>query len=201
MIHAVRRSWESMSLYLPVLLMALLALGSWWLVRNAPSAPKTAVERAATHDPDYSMRQFMVKDFDHRGRMQSEIRGDRADHFPDTDTMEIQKVDVRGFAPDGAKTTAVAQKGISNADASEVQLWGDAVVVRQPLAPKLPMQFEGEFLHVWTREERVKSHLPVVLTQGNDRFTANQLNYDNVSRVAQMQGRVRGTLVPGRSAR
>lgn len=198
MIHAVRRSWESLSLYLPVLLMALLALGSWWLVRNAPSAPKAAQERLVNHDPDYTMTQFMVKDFDAQGRMQSEIRGDRADHFPDTDTMEIQNVDMRGYAPDGAKTTATAKKGISNSDASEVQLWGNAVVIRQPLPPKSPMQFEGEFLHAWTQEERVKSHLPVVLTQGKDRFTADQLDYDNVSRVVQMQGRVRGVLEPGR---
>lgn len=198
MINAVRRSWESLSLYLPVLLMALLALGSWWLVRNAPSAPKAAQERPVNHDPDYTMTQFMVKDFDAQGRMQSEIRGDRADHFPDTDTMEIQNVDMRGYAPDGAKTTATAKKGISNSDASEVQLWGNAVVIRQPLPPKSPMQFEGEFLHAWTQEERVKSHLPVVLTQGKDRFTADQLDYDNVSRVVQMQGRVRGVLEPGR---
>ena len=198
MIHAARRSWETLSLYLPVLLMAMLALGSWWLVRNAPSAPKAQQERPVSHDPDYTMTEFMVKDFDVQGRMQSEIRGDRADHYPDTDTMEIQNVDMRGFAPDGAKTTATAKKGISNSDASEVQLWGNAVVVRQPLPPKLPMQFEGEFLHAWTQEERVKSHLPVVLTQGKDRFTADQLDYDNVSRVVQMQGRVRGVLEPGR---
>lgn len=198
MINAVRRSWESLSLYLPVLLMALLALGSWWLVRNAPSAPKAAQERLVNHDPDYTMTQFMVKDFDAQGRMQSEIRGDRADHFPDTDTLDIQNVDMRGYAPDGAKTTATAKKGISNSDASEVQLWGNAVVIRQPLPPKSPMQFEGEFLHAWTQEERVKSHLPVVLTQGKDRFTADQLDYDNVSRVVQMQGRVRGVLEPGR---
>ncbi|MEG2045719.1 MAG: LPS export ABC transporter periplasmic protein LptC [Comamonas sp.] len=198
MIHAVRRSWENLSLYLPVLLMALLALGSWWLVRNAPSAPRAAQERPVSHDPDYTMTQFMVKDFDIQGRMQSEIRGDRGDHFPDTDTMEIQNVDMRGYAPDGAKTTATAKKGISNSDASEVQLWGNAVVIRQPLPPKSPMQFEGEFLHAWTQEERVKSHLPVVLTQGKDRFTADQLDYDNVSRVVQMQGRVRGVLEPGR---
>lgn len=198
MIHAVRRSWETLSLYLPVLLMAMLALGSWWLVRNAPSAPKAQQERPVSHDPDYTMTAFMVKDFDVQGRMQSEVRGDRAEHYPDTDTMEIQNVDMRGYAPDGSKTTATAKKGISNSDASEVQLWGNAVVIRQPLPPKSPMQFEGEFLHAWTQEERVKSHLPVVLTQGKDRFTADQLDYDNVSRVVQMQGRVRGVLEPGR---
>jgi len=198
MMSAVRRSWEHLSLYLPVLLMAVLALGSWWLVRNAPSAPRAAVDRPVSHEADYSMTHFMVKDFDALGRMQSEIRGVRADHYPDTDTMEIEKVDMRGFAPDGVKTTATALKGISNSDASEVQLWGNAVVVREPLPPKSPMRFEGDFLHAWTQEERVRSHLPVVLTQGKDRFTADSLNYDNVSQVVQMQGRVKGVLQPGR---
>lgn len=198
MMNAVRRLWEQLSLYLPVLLMVLLAAGSWWLVRNAPSAPRPTEERALTHVPDYSMLHFMVKDFDLQGRMQSEIRGDRGDHYPDTDTLEIQNVDMRGFSPDGATTKATAKKGITNADASEVQLWGNAVVIRTPLPPKQPMQFEGEFLHAWTQEERVRSHLPVVLTRGQDRFTADQLDYDNVSQVVQMQGRVRGVLQPGR---
>ncbi|WP_370680351.1 LPS export ABC transporter periplasmic protein LptC [Comamonas sp. GB3 AK4-5] len=200
MMAAVRRSWEQVSLYLPVLLMALLALGSWWLVRNAPTVSRPVAERPVLHEPDYTMLHFMVKDFDAKGRMQSEIRGDRGDHYPDTDTMEIQQVDLRGFAPDGTKTTATARKGISNSDASEVQLWGNAVVVRQPLPPRTALKFEGEFLHAWTQEERVRSHLPVVLTRGEDRFTSDKLEYDNVSQVVQMQGRVRGSLQPGRVA-
>lgn len=198
MMAALRHSWERVSLYLPVLLMALLALGSWWLVRNAPTVSGPVVERPVRHEPDYTMTHFMVKDFDAQGRMQSEIRGERGDHYPDTDTMEIQQVDMRGFAPDGAKTTATARKGISNSDASEVQLWGNAVVVRQPVGGKPALKFEGEFLHAWTQEERVRSHLPVVLTRGEDRFTSDKLEYDNVSQVVQMQGRVRGVLQPGR---
>lgn len=198
MIQNLRHAWERLSLYLPVLLMLLLALGSWWLVRNAPPVVRAVEDVPVAHRPDYSMVHFMVKDFDAQGRMQSEIRGDRADHYPVTDTMEIQNVDMRGFALDGAQTTATAKKGISNGDASEVQLWGNAVVTRTPLPPKPSMKFTGEFLHAWTQEERVRSHLPVVLTRGKDSFTADKLDYDNVSQVVEMQGRVRGVLEPGR---
>ena len=35
------RLHEGLSSYLPLLLMALLALGSWWLVKNTPQAPKS----------------------------------------------------------------------------------------------------------------------------------------------------------------
>lgn len=36
MIRVIRQGWDQLSIYLPVLLMGLLALGTWWLVRNAP---------------------------------------------------------------------------------------------------------------------------------------------------------------------
>jgi lipopolysaccharide export system protein LptC len=47
--------------------------------------------------------------------------------------------------------------------------------------------------------ERVKSHKPVTLTRGNDRFTADSLDYDNLDRVMLLNGRVRGQLVPTRT--
>ena len=47
--------------------------------------------------------------------------------------------------------------------------------------------------------ERVKSHKPVTLIRGNDVFTAEQMDYDNLDRVMQLAGRVRGKLVPDRS--
>lgn len=196
MMNALRNAGDRVSMYLPVLLMAVLALGSWWLVRNAPSAPAAVAQPSNQRDPDYTMTNFMVQDFDAQGRMQSEIHGQRADHFPHNDTLEVQQVDMRSYPVDGSRTTATANKGISNGDASEVQLWGNAVVVRQPLPPKEALRFEGDFLHAWTQEERVQSHLPVVLTQGKNRFTGERLDYDNVSQVVKMQGRVRGVLAP-----
>ena len=76
MMRWVQQGWERLSLYLPVLLMGLLALGTWWLVRNAP-APLAASQSAAAPDqPDYSMKNFAVKSFDATGRLQSEVMGE-----------------------------------------------------------------------------------------------------------------------------
>jgi lipopolysaccharide export system protein LptC len=58
------------------------------------------------------------------------------------------------------------------------------------------MEFRGEFLHAFLDTERVKSHLPVELTRGSDRFTADGMDYDNLSQVMELRGRVRGVLVP-----
>ncbi len=199
----IRQGWDQFSQYLPVLLMGLLALGTWWLVRNAPAPQLQAVERGTSNQPDYFMKSFSVKSFDANGRLQSEVQGEVARHFPNTDTLEIEKARMRSVSPEGQLTLATADRALTNADASEVQLFGNAVVTREPLpgkagAPKQPrMEFRSEFLHAYTKTERVRSDKPVILIRGNDQFTADAMDYDHLDQVMQLRGRVRGILQPG----
>jgi lipopolysaccharide export system protein LptC len=197
----IRSAWESLSVYVPIILMGLMALGTYWLARNTPSFVPAEPQRPVTHDPDYFMHNFSVKTFDASGRLKSEIYGTRARHYPDTDTLEIDLPRFRSVNDRGDLTVATARRALSNADGSEVQLIGDAVVTREaaagPDGHRLPgLQFRGEFLDVFFNTERIKSHKPVELTRGADRFTADSLSYDNLSQVMDMQGRVRGVLVP-----
>lgn len=199
----VRQGWEQFSLYLPVVLMGLLALGTWWLVRNAPMPLLPAIERQQGNQPDYFMKSFSVKSFDVSGRLQSEVQGEEARHYPDSDTLEIDKARMRSVTPQGRLTVATADRALTNADGSEVQLFGNAIVTREPLpakpgSPAQPrLEFRSEFLHAYTNTERVRSDKPVTLTRGNDRFTADGMDYDNLDQVLQLRGRVRGVLQPG----
>jgi lipopolysaccharide export system protein LptC len=197
----LRKVWDRLSLYLPIILMGVLALGTYWLVRSAPVFLAAVPERAVTHDPDYFMKKFSVKTFDAAGRLKSEVTGAEARHFPDTDTLEIDQVRIRSFNAEGQLTVATANRALSNADGSEVQLFGDARVVRDAMngstgksAPRL--EFKGEFLHAFMKTEQVKSDRPVQLTRGKDSFVADTLDYDNQARVMQLRGRVKGLLVP-----
>lgn len=197
----VRDVWDQISIYLPIILMALMALGTYWLARNTPMFTLPEAARPAQHEPDYYMRGFSVKTFDATGRLSTEVFGVEARHFPDTDTLEIDKPKIRAYNVRGELTQATALHALSNSDGSEIQLIGDAVVIRQSAtgadgrtAP--PMEFRGEFLHAFLTTERLKSHKPVTLIRGADRFTADRLEFDNVNRVMELDGRVRGTLTP-----
>lgn len=193
----LQRVWERASIYLPVLLMAVLAMGTWWLVRNAPKALQGNVGQQVSDDPDYVMDKFSVHQFDGSGRLQSVMTGDQARHLPRTDTMEVDAIQARTIAPDGSVTTSSAHRGISNSDASEVQLVGDALVTRtSPKQPEQSMQVTGDFLHAWSNEERVQSHVPVVIKRGKDQFTGDTMEYDNLSQVIQLSGRVKGLIYP-----
>jgi lipopolysaccharide export system protein LptC len=193
--------WEPLSLYLPLVMMGFLAVGTYWLVRNTPAAYEAEAARPVSHEVDYFMRRATVKTFDEAGRLKTEIYGAEARHFADAETLEIDQARMRSTGPDGRLTTATANRALSNDAGSEVQLIGNAVVVREPMQSPdgswLPrLEFTGEFLHVFMNEERVKSHLPVVLKRGSDEFSGDTFAYDNLDQVADLKGRVKGVLVP-----
>lgn len=198
----VRRTWDSLSVYLPIVLMGLMAMSTYWLVRNTPEAREAELEAAPRHVPDYFMRDFSVRVFGADGKLKSEMLGIEGRHFPDTDTLEIDKPRIRILGAEGRLTTATAQRGLINSDGSEVQLFERAVVVREAstnvqgqVTPR--SELHSDFLHLFANTEQVKTHVPVVLVRGrSDRFTADAMHYDNLDRVMQLKGRVRGTLQP-----
>ncbi len=201
MIRFVRLAWDRLSIYLPIMLMGLLALGTYWLVRSTPLLESGTTEQPLRKEPDYQMERFSIKTFDSKGRLKSEVYGAQARHYPQTDILEIDQVRIRSFNPRGYMTVATANRAVANNDASEVQLMGNAQVVREAVADRsgvvLPrVSFSGEFLHAFLEEERIKSHKPVELVRGTDRITAESLDYRNFDQVVELRGRVRGTLQP-----
>jgi len=199
----VRRVWDRLAVYLPLLLMAVMAMSTYWLVRNTPVMNEQELEDVPRHVPDYFMRDFSVKVFGDDGKLKSEMIGIEGRHYPDTDTLEIDQPRIRILGAEGRVTTAVAARGLINADGSEAQLFDKAVVVREASVnaqgvalPRSEMQ--SDFLHLFANTEQVRSHLPVVLVRGSgDRFTAEDgMDYDNVERLMQLNGRVRGVLQP-----
>ncbi|MDE2457010.1 MAG: LPS export ABC transporter periplasmic protein LptC, partial [Burkholderiales bacterium] len=156
---------DLVSSYLPLLLMALLALFTWWLVKNSPVAPPALEPKVLRHDPDYTMEQFSIERFEPGGRLEARLAGSTMRHFPDSDRIEADDVRLRAIAPDGRITVARAQRAISNGDGSEIQLYGDAHVVSGEGGPD-PIEMSGEFLQLYVVAERVHSPLPITVLQG-----------------------------------
>ncbi|MDF1486315.1 LPS export ABC transporter periplasmic protein LptC [Ramlibacter sp. H39-3-26] len=201
LLQRLHGAWERASIYLPALLMGVLALGTYWLVRSTPSYSVPEAPRAVRHEPDYFLRSFSVKSFDPTGRLKNEVFGDEARHYPDNDTLEIDDVRIRAYDLQGHLTLITARRGLSNGDGSEVQLFGNAVVTREamqdPHGQEQPrMELRSEFLHAFMNTEEVRTHLPVVITRGADRFTADSLHLFNLDQVIELRGRVRGLMHP-----
>jgi lipopolysaccharide export system protein LptC len=189
------RLLQGLSSYLPLLLMALLAAGTWWLVRNTPQAPGARAEAPPSQTPDYTMNGFAITRFAPDGQVALRIAGDVLRHFPATDRLEIDGVRIRVTAPDGRLTQATARHAVANGDGSEIQLLGGAEVVSQMPGGEM-LEVKGEFLHAFLRFERLRSHLPVQVRHGGTLARAGGLDYDNLQRQLILKGPVRATVAP-----
>lgn len=186
------------SAYLPLLMMAGLALGTWWLVRNAPSVETPRAEAAPRHEADYEMTHFVVQRFAKDGALRTQIEGERLRHYPDDDTLEVDQARIRAVGSDGVVTIAVANKALANGDGSEVQLIGDARITRPAHGSEQPIEFRSDFLQAFRNVERVATHLPVVVTQGESVVRADGMEYDNLARVVDLKGHTSASFVTPR---
>lgn len=203
------RSWlwrlqSLLSAYLPLLLMALLAAGSWWLVKNTPVLEGPTEPVPPRHQPDYLMQGFELQRFDSEGALRFRIEGREMRHYPDTDTMEIDGVRLRGLGADGAVTEATALRALSNADGSELQLLGEVRVKRlEPgpgnvLAAVPRLEIEGEFLHAFLNRELLRSHLPVKLRYSGGEVRTQGIEYDHLHGQLRFTGHSTARFEPRR---
>lgn len=192
---SLRQTLGKLTLYLPIGVMSVLALGSWWLARNTPSAPEVLPQAAQRTEPDYLLTKFSIKTFDPSGALANEVWGSKARHFPHTDILEMDEARFRSSRGLRA-TVGQANRAYSNADGSEVQLVGNAVVVREAgkdaQGRELPrIEFRSEFLHAFLQTEIVKSHKPVTVVRGADQFSGDAMVYNKLDGTVSLDGRVR----------
>ena len=191
-----RRLLDQLSLYLPLILMGILALGSWWLVRSMPEMHYADENKPVRKEPDYRLENFSVKSFDTTGRMTREVLGDKARHYPDVDEMHIDRVRVYAESDTGVKLNAKADKGVATGDGERVTLIGKAQAVRAADAQSPRTELRGERLLTLVKEERLLSSDPVEITRDKDVFTALTMNFNSKTGEYLLQGRVRGMLPP-----
>lgn len=192
----VRRLLDTLSVYLPMVVMALLASGSWWLVRSVPELLTSTTTPPVRQEPDYRLADFSVKSFDAQGRLTREVSGDTAQHYPATQALHVEQVRIDAQSESGTQMNARAKQGIATDDGKQVTLIGDAYAIRHPSDTSPQVELRGVRLVALPDEDRLVSSDPVHITRDRDVFTAETMDFNSNTGAYVLQGRVRGTLAP-----
>lgn len=181
--------------YLPLLVLAMLALATWWLVKNSPVPVEPRSAAALTHEPDYTLQRFTLQRYDVAGQLTVQIEGEQLRHYPDTDEIEIDTVRMVTSSPDGRVSRATARRAFVASDNSQVRLEGGAHVVSTD-TNGATVEIDGERLLALVKKRQVQADRPVQVRQGGSEFTADAMEYDEVSRLLTLHGKVKATLLP-----
>lgn len=191
-----QRPMDTLAQYLPLFLMALLAIGTWWLVKLTPVPEPEKAAALPVHEPDYAMSNFNVQRFTTAGILVARVQGDALRHYPDTSAIEVDAIRFMAIAPDGRTTNAVATRALANDRLTEVQLLGHAQVVRAGNPGEPAIEFRGEALKASQQTQTIESVLPLTLRQGATEIRADAMTFNNQTGVAQMKGKISASLPP-----
>lgn len=190
-----RRMWLALPGQLPLLLMALLAGATWWLVQSTPRPPAERAAGAPRHEPDYEMRGFSVQHYQGSGPARGVIEGERVRHYPDTDTLEVDQLQLRWTDDVGHRLQARSGRALVSGDGMMVRLFEGATVTRAPLPGETaPLEFSSDEMVFDRQRDQVRSDRPVRLRQGDATVEARTLVYDHADGRLDLRGAVKGRL-------
>src|SRR5437868_8417268 len=115
---------------MPLLLMALVAGSTFWLVQVNSPREENAGRQAKKHEPDYYMIRFSATDLAEDGSTKIRFTGDKMIHFEDDQTYEVTRPAMRAYQVQRPPVTGHADLGRMNAEATVIDLFGNAHIVR-----------------------------------------------------------------------
>lgn len=199
------RGWlllERVQASLPLLAVAGLAGFTWWLVQSSPREAGPAQAARVSSAPDYELSYARVARFDPQGRLEAVLDGDAMRHFPDTDRLQIDEVLLVARDEQGQGLRATGRQAEADQLAEVVTLRGAARVVATPASGAAagqrgavqggPVRFNGEALRVDNRKRLVSSDQPVTLTQDGSVVRGQSMEYNDLTGVTLLGGRVTG---------
>lgn len=191
----------------PLVLAGVLAGFTWWLVVSSPDVGDGA--RPPEPDrgtPDYELAHARLARFDAQGRLEAVIDGDRMRHYPVTQTVQIDAMQLALRHPDGRRVLAQAHEGEWSESQGLASLSGEADVrladvgVVPPAASEYEMgagvtRILGERLDLDTRARVLTSKEPVTVLREGSVVRAQTLRHDEPAGLTNLGGRVHGRLL------
>ncbi|TDN68434.1 LPS export ABC transporter periplasmic protein LptC [Paraburkholderia sp. BL10I2N1] len=185
---------------IPLVTMAALAGITYWLLQATLPPPNEGAPHGKSHTPDYFADNFSVSELDQSGATQYRLTATHLVHYEDDENSDLTNPAIRAFQPGKPIVTATGERGTVNADASIVNMYDNARILRAAGNGDPAMQADSEHFRVLVNDDVIETEKPVKLQRGLSVMTASGMNYNNVSRVMQLFGNVRGAIAASDSA-
>ena len=196
------RLGQRLQALLPVLLLGTLALFTYWLVKNSPILSEQAGDAKPSAKPDAYFHRFRLIGFGSLGEWDMQLTGARALHRADVERYDIEEPQLfKRDAQTGVPTEGRALKGQVNESGTQVQLFGNAIIHRPAHkgvdgTMKKAFEIRSDYLLLDDDRHALETNRPVTINQGQDRFSAERMLALQQDGKLELDGRVRGTLVP-----
>ena len=192
------RAQQQLHLYLPAILMAGLALGTWYLVQKTPvPSPSTAAAEPVGRQ-DYAMEGFSTAVYAADGRAEQLLQGAHLAHF-NNQTLALKQVqllrqmrDNKGWS---TRTEAQAEQAAGRDDGSDLTLTGRVRLASMRTgSPDLRLQ--AQQVRIYEQGQRLQAQHGVRVVRDRLSLQGQSMDWDGAAGLLKMQRGVTATLAP-----
>ena len=193
--------WRTLFRLMPLILMVVLTLVTFWLVKKNTPAEKSAIERVRLHEPDYVISKGALSALDESGNTKYRVLGNKVIHYDDDASIDIEAPRIRLFPPQKSPVTVKADTGHLDGDLTILDLIDNAEIFRPPQVatasePARPrMLARSSYFKVLINDDIIETDKPITLEQGVSviRSAAGGI-FNNIEQSMVLSGQVRGRI-------
>jgi len=185
------------SLWLPLLVLLLLAALSFWIERSV-QIPANGNQTSKT-DPEGIMENFDALRTDPTGRPHYRLSAKKLKHYSGSKRTELESPRFVLLDPRTGDVSAVSRQATVSPDGKEVDLRGEVNVLRGARAGQSAMTLRTARLIVFPERNLLRSPGPVDVQDASLTLRAGAMEYNARQRVINLTGRVKARYISGKS--
>jgi lipopolysaccharide export system protein LptC len=188
----IQRLLSRLSTWFPVLLLASLAMLTYWLDAQVQGGGRGA--GAARQDPDFFLEDFAATSFGKDGSVIQQLAAKKLTHYPDGQPTQLVAPLLTNTQPGKPPTRVRADIGQVSAGNEQVYLTGNVVAERDADTGKSKITLATEYLHVQPKLERADTDRQVTITDATGTHTGGAMEADNKARTLRLRNGVTGEI-------
>ena len=191
-----RAAANRLQMGLILLLLVLLALGSFWLLDVMRRSTEGGVPAGQRTEPDYYVEHFNFVRLAKTGQTRYHVSGERMTHNPQDDSYEIARPVMKTLSDKRPTTTIVAERALSNGDMSQVRLFKNVKMDRPASAISKHLRLTSDYMLVLPDDDAMTTDRPVELISGTAVLYGTGMFANQATGEFSLASRVRGTFPP-----
>lgn len=180
---------DRFALWLPIAILALLALLTFWIDQSIKEAGSQ--NGANEKEPDSIVENFLAVSTDLAGVPRYRLAAEKLSHFSDSKRTFLDNPKLTHLHAEQGEMQISSRKASVSPEGEKVIFTGDVNLLRPANDGRNEMSMRTSYLEVLTEKSEALTREPVFIQQPGMQITANGLHLFANTRVLKLKGRVK----------